>query len=60
MSDELDRIVAQKKCDFSNSIKITQKNVYFSYSIKLYLYWGNSLSSYDRKIFYGQDNEYNA
>ena len=49
MSDGLDRIVAQKKCDFSNSIKITQKNVFFSYSIKLYLYWGNSQSSYNKK-----------
>ena len=49
MSDGLDRIVAQKECDFSNSIKITQKNVLFSYSIKLYVYWGNSQSPYEKK-----------
>ena len=51
MSDGLDRIVAQKKCDFSNSIKVTQKTVLFSYSIKLYLYWGNLQSSYEKTSF---------
>ena len=35
MSDGLDKIVALKKlCNFSNSIKITQSNVFSSYFIK--------------------------
>ena len=35
MSDGLDKIVALKKlCNFSNSVKITQSNVFFSYFIK--------------------------
>ena len=47
MSDGLDKILALKKlCNFSNSIKITQSNVFFSYFIKLYEYWGNFQSSY--------------
>ena len=46
----LNKIVALKKwCTFSNSIKITQKNVLFSYLIKLYEYWGNFQSSYETK-----------
>ena len=50
MSDGLDRIVAQKKqCIFSNSIKITQKNVFFSDFIRLYEYWGNFHCSYETK-----------
>ena len=50
MSDGLDRIAALKKwCIFSNSIKITQNNVLFSYFIKLYEYWGNFQSSYKTK-----------
>ena len=50
MSDGLDRKVALKKqCTFSNSIKITQNNVLFSYFIKLYEYWGNFQSSYETK-----------
>ena len=45
MSDELDRIEAIKKCTFSNSIKITQKNVFFFIS-------SNFQSSYEtKKIF---------
>ena len=48
MSDGLDRIVASKKlCTFFNSIKITQKNIIFSYFIKLLEYWGRFQSSYD-------------
>ena len=31
MTDELDRIVASKKVHLFNSIKITQKNVIFSF-----------------------------
>ena len=50
MLDGLDRILALKKwCTFSNSIKITQNNVLFSYFIKLYEYWGNFQSSYETK-----------
>ena len=50
MSDGLDRIVASKKqCPFFNPIKITQKNVIFSYFIKLQEYWGNFQSSYETK-----------
>ena len=50
MSDGLDRIAASKKqCTFFNSIKITQKNVIFSYFIKLQEYWGNFQSSYETK-----------
>ena len=50
MSDGLDRIVASKKqCTFFNSIKITQKNVIFSYFIKLQEYWGKFQSSYETK-----------
>ena len=52
MSDGLDRILALKKqCTFSNSIRITQNNVLFSYFIKLqlYEYWGNFQSSYETK-----------
>ena len=52
MSDGLDRTaVFKKKCTFSNSIKITQNNVLFSYFIKLYEYWGNFQSSYEKKIY---------
>ena len=48
MSDGLDRIVASKKqCTFCNSIKITQKNLFFSYFIKLLEYWGKFQSSYE-------------
>ena len=50
MSDGLDRIVAfEKQCAVSNSIKITQNNIPFSYFIKLYEYWGNFESSYATK-----------
>ena len=50
MSDGLDRVVALKKqCTFSNSIKTTQNNVFVSYFIKLYEYWGNFQSSYETK-----------
>ena len=46
MSDGLDRKVALKKqCAFSNSIKIIQNNVLFSYFIKFQEYWGNFQSS---------------
>ena len=52
MLDGLDRKVALKKeCAFSNSIKITQNNVLFSYFIKLYEYWGNFQSSYETKKY---------
>ena len=34
---------------FPNSIKVIQKNVIFSYFIKLYEYWGNFQSSYETK-----------
>ena len=57
MSDGLDRIVAFKKYfTFFSSKKITQKNVIFSYFIKLYEYWGNFQSSYGKRIFYGKNN----
>ena len=50
MSDGLDRKVALKnQCAFSNSIKVTQNNVLFSYFIKLQEYWGNFQSSYETK-----------
>ena len=50
MSDGLDRLVALKKwCNFSNSVKITQNNVFFSYFIKLYEYWDNFQYSYETK-----------
>ena len=53
MSDGLDRKVALKKyCTFPNSIKITQKNVLFSYFIKLWEYWSNFQSSYEIKKSY--------
>ena len=46
MSDGLDRIVASKKsCTSFYSIKISQKNVIFSYFIKLQEYWGKSQSA---------------
>ena len=46
MSDGLDRIVASKKSGTSfYSIKISQKNVIFSYFIKLQEYWGKSQSA---------------
>ena len=52
MSDRLDRKVALKKQrTFSNSIKIAQHNVLFSYFIKLYEYWGNFQSSYETKKY---------
>ena len=49
MSDGLDRIVASKKnsVNFCNSVKITQKNVIFSYFIKLLKYWGKFQSPYE-------------
>ena len=47
MSDGLDRKVALKKFTFSNSIKITQINVLFSYCIKLLEYWDKFQSSYE-------------
>ena len=48
MSDGLDRIVTSKKqCTFFNSVKITQKNVFFSCFIKLLEYWGKFQSSYE-------------
>ena len=52
MSDGLDRIVASKKsCTFFYSIKISQKNVIFSYFIKLQEYWGKSQSAaWDKKV----------
>ena len=46
MSDELDRIEAIKTCTFSNSIKITQKNVFF------FLISSNFQSSYETKKFF--------
>ena len=50
MSDEPVRIVAsQKQSTFLNPIIITQKNVIFSYFIKLQEYWGNFQFSYDTK-----------
>ena len=49
MSHRLDRIVASKKRCAFNSIKTTQKNVTFSYSTKLYEYWGNFQSSCETK-----------
>ena len=49
MSDGVDRTVALKKFTFSNSIKITQINVLFSYFIKLQEYWGNFQSSYETR-----------
>ena len=50
MSDELNRKVALKKlCTFSNYIKITQKNVLFSYFIKLLECWANFQSSNETK-----------
>ena len=39
----------KKLCTFSNSIKITQKNVIFSYFIKSQEYWGNFQSSHGTK-----------
>ena len=48
MSDGLDRKVALKKIVyFSNSIKITQNNILFSYFIKLLEYCGKFQSSYE-------------
>ena len=45
---------------FSNSIKITQNNVRFSYFIRLYEYWGNFQPSNEiKKIFNGKHNETN-
>ena len=52
MSDELGRIVALKKYAFSNSIKVTQSNVFFSYFIKLNEYWDNFQSSYETKKYF--------
>ena len=49
MLDGLDRIVALRKYTFSNSIKITQSNVFFSYFVKLNEYWDNVQSSYETK-----------
>ena len=50
MLDGIDRKVALKEqCTFSNSIKINQNNVLFSYFIKLQDYWGNFQSSYEIK-----------
>ena len=61
MLDGLNRIVALKKYTFSNSMKITRSNVFFSYFVKLNEYWDNFQSSYEtKKIFYGKDNEVNA
>ena len=61
MLDGLNRIVALKKYTFSNSMKITRSNVFFSYLVKLNEYWDNFQSSYEtKKIFYGKDNEVNA
>ena len=34
---------------FPNSIKVIQKNVIFSYFIKLYEYWGNFQSFFETK-----------
>ena len=48
MSDVLDRIVASKKwCFFFHSIKISQRNIIFSYFIKLLEYQGKFQSSYE-------------
>ena len=51
MSDRLDRIVASINRVLikinGGSIKITQKNVIFSYSIKLLKHWGKFQSSYE-------------
>ena len=52
MSDGLGRIVALKKYAFSNSIKVTQSNVLFSYFIKLNEYWDNFQSSYETKKYF--------
>ena len=61
MLNGLNRIVALKKYTFSNSMKITRSNVFFSYLVKLNEYWDNFQSSYEtKKIFYGKDNEVNA
>ena len=49
ISDGLGRIVALKKYTFSNSIKVTQSNVFFSYFIKLNEYCYNFQSSYETK-----------
>ena len=50
MSDGLDITVASKNSIlFKNSIKITQKNVIFSYFIIQQEYWGNFQSSYETK-----------
>ena len=50
MSDGgLDRIAAAKNFLLFNPIKIIQKNVIFSYFIKLSEYWGNFQSSYETK-----------
>ena len=59
ISDRLNRVVIfKKRCTFSNFIKITQKNVIFSYLIKPSKYWGKFQSSYEtKKIFYRKDNE---
>ena len=52
MSDGLDTIVASKKyCTFFNSIKIAQKNIIFSYFIKLLVDLGKFQSSYETNKF---------
>ena len=45
---------------FFNSIKISQKNVIFSYFTKLYEYWGNFQSPYETRKIYVKCNVANS